>query len=265
MPQLKLRLIHSGAYEAAQGNDFPAHKHPNWEFIYYRSGRIRCPTGDDVYTGEPGVMLFYPPGMVHSEIADSAYTNFYMTINAPPDVAWPRMHRDDPQGVFFGVYRDIVTAYNGRTSDRETILTILLDYLAVLLERIQTQQQLSKAEILVREAEKLLEARYALRITVTEIAQTLGVAPSVLRAHFAQQRGYSPMARLQAIRLQHALAIISNSDLTLDTIAHLCGYDSASHLSRYIKRATGKSPGMFRRKSATVDGLSLFSFPQQHT
>jgi AraC-like DNA-binding protein len=248
MLPLKLNLIHAGAYQAPQGSDFPPHKHSNWELIYYRSGRIRCPTGDEVYVGEPGVMLFYPPGVVHSEIADTAYANFFIAIDAPPDVPWPRMHHDDSNGMFFGVYRDIVATFNGQTSDRDRLLTILLDYLSVLLERIHTQKQLSKAEIVVREAEKLLEARYAEPITITEISETLDIAPSVLRAHFARLRGHSPMARLQAIRVQHALAIINNSDLTLDTIASLCGYDSASHLSRYIKRATGRRPGEFRRK-----------------
>lgn len=247
MPQLKLNLIHAGAWEARQGRDFPPHKHHHWEFIYYREGRIRCPFGDQEYFGEPGVMLFYPPGVVHSEIADTAYANFYIGVDAPSNMPWPHMYRDDSNGMFFGVFRDITATYNGRTSDRDTLLPILLDYLAVLLERIQTQQQLPKAELLVREAEKLLEERYAHSITVSEIAATLGVAPSVLRAHFACRRGYSPMNRLQEIRVQHAIAIISNSNLTLDTVASLCGYDSASHLSRYIKRATGKAPGAFRR------------------
>jgi transcriptional regulator GlxA family with amidase domain len=54
------------------------------------------------------------------------------------------------------------------------------------------------------------------------------------------------MAYLQAIRVQHALGIIRNSNLSLETVAHACGYDSASHLSRHVKRVTGQSPGALR-------------------
>jgi transcriptional regulator GlxA family with amidase domain len=54
------------------------------------------------------------------------------------------------------------------------------------------------------------------------------------------------MSTLQTFRIQRALALISQTDLSLENIAQMSGYDSASHMSRYIKRSTGKSPGAFR-------------------
>jgi transcriptional regulator GlxA family with amidase domain len=67
-----------------------------------------------------------------------------------------------------------------------------------------------------------------------------------LRAYFARLRGCSPLAYVQKVRLQHAWMFLTTSDITLDRIAELSGYDSASHLSRHVKRACGKSPGSLR-------------------
>ncbi|GAA1572807.1 hypothetical protein GCM10009804_31680 [Kribbella hippodromi] len=52
------------------------------------------------------------------------------------------------------------------------------------------------------------------------------------------------------VRLRHALAHIRNSTLPLQAIASLTGYNSASHLSRHIKAATGTAPGALRGATA---------------
>ena len=91
-----------------------------------------------------------------------------------------------------------------------------------------------------------MESRYAQSISVEEVAQHVGMSPSRLRAHFVRLRGRSPQATLQAIRLRQATDLIRHSSLKLEAIADLCGYHSASHLSRYIRRETGKSPGRLR-------------------
>jgi transcriptional regulator GlxA family with amidase domain len=58
------------------------------------------------------------------------------------------------------------------------------------------------------------------------------------------------MSHLQAVRARRAISLLHNSTLTLEAIASMCGYDSASHLSRMVKRSTGKSPGTLRRQSS---------------
>ena len=47
--------------------------------------------------------------------------------------------------------------------------------------------------------------------------------------------------------MRRAVSLLHSSTLTLEAIASMCAYDSASHLSRMVKRAAGKSPGALRR------------------
>ena len=56
-----------------------------------------------------------------------------------------------------------------------------------------------------------------------------------------------PRAHLAALRLRFALGQLRTSTLTLESVARLAGYSSASHLSRHVRSATGVSPGELRR------------------
>jgi AraC-like DNA-binding protein len=243
----------AGPHDQPKGKDFPPHQHSTWELVYYRSGHIQCLIGADLYECRPGVFLLTPPGVVHTEYAWTAYSNFWIQIHAPADYPWPRICLDDAEHNFERVCAALARESSRQAPGREEMLQLLLNQLAILIERTQERQLLSEAERLVRAAEQLIEERFAARITIQEIAREVGIAPSSLRAQFMSLRGKSPMAHLQTRRVQHALALLRNSSLTLEAVASLSGYDSASHLSRYVKRATGKSPGALR--SGLAGGL----------
>ena len=177
----------------------------------------------------------------------TAWSCYYIWIDAPSDHPWPRVYHDDTNRTFGSLCNVLVREWGGQESERAEMLSLLLSQFDILLRRSYGQHQLSPAERLVRHVERRLEESFARPLTIKELANEAGVSPSYLRAQFTRLRGHTPMAYLQTLRVQHALALIPNSNLTLEAIAHVCGYDSASHLSRYIKRATGKSPGAFRR------------------
>jgi AraC-like DNA-binding protein len=132
--------------------------------------------------------------------------------------------------------------------EREEMTALLLEQLDILLRRAREQVHLSEIERLVGEAERLLQRRSSGPVTIQQIAGELGVSSSSLRAQFVRLRGQTPSAHLQSVRVQHALALLRNSSAPLQAIAHACGYDSASHLSRHVKRATGTSPGALRTR-----------------
>ncbi len=252
-PRTPIRVIAAGPYAAPQGRDFPLHQHRSWEVIYYRTGHIRCPVGDHVYEGRPGMVVALPPRMPHAEIATTEYSNFWIQLDAPPDQPWPTICMDDIDQTFGHLCASIVRESRAQHTDYDQMLALLLRQLDLMLRRAQHHQQLSGTERLVCEVESILEACYATPITFGAIAQDIGVSPSYLRAQFVRLRGHPPKVHLQNIRIREALALLWNSTLTLEAIAGLCGYDSASHLSRHIKRATGKSPGALRRRSTTND------------
>ena len=245
---IQLRVVHAGAYFAPQGKDFPLHTHTVWELHYYRAGKIDTVIEGERFEVQPGMVTLVPPNVIHGEKAWTDYANYYIQIAAPANMRWPRVFADDVDQSLSAVCAACVREItHTNVSHRDEMLDALSAQLDVLLRRACGQTGVDNvAEQLVRQVESILEERYATSLCIKEVAWEIGVSPSHLRAQFKKLRGISPMNRLQEIRVQRALGWLRHSNLTLESIAHTCGYDSASHLSRHVKRAIGCSPGALR-------------------
>lgn len=244
---MELHLLWAGSHTAPQGHDFPLHTHHHeWEVVFYRVGLIQAAVGTDIYEAAPGTVVLTPPGTAHAEYALTAYANIYAGIDAPAEHPWPRICEDDAEQSLSHLFRLLVQEWQTQRPERETMLTLLVQQLDLLFRRAASAQHWSIAEKLVADAERYMQEQSHRPLTIGEIAQALGVSPSSLRQYFARQRGISPMEFLQRQRAQHARELLHTSDLTLEAIARLCGYDSASHLSRHLKKITGKRPGALR-------------------
>lgn len=245
-PQRDIRCTHGGAYEAPKNRDFPPHTHQHWEIIYYRSGRIGSVVGETIYESRPGMLVLIPPGVVHSELAWTGYSNYYIHIQADPDQPWPSSLYDDLDNSFGDLCRQIVLEANSRNLRRNDMLAALTTQLDILFQRSLAHNEMDDNEVMVKKVEQIINERFTTTVMIKDIAHELGISVSHIRAQFVRLRGYTPMSYLQKLRIQRAVALLHASDLTLEIIAGLCGYHSASHLSRHFKQIMGKSPGTLR-------------------
>ena len=243
---MELQLVGAGQYEAECGHDFPLHVHTTWEIVLYRAGSIQTVVGTESYATASGMIVATPPGVPHAEYALTSYANYYLGIQAPVHTPWPRTCMDDADQQLAHVCRSLVIEWNAQRTDRVTMLNLLLQQLDLLLRRAAGTPHPSISEKLVTNAERYMQEQYHRPLSIGEIAAELGVSPSTLRLHFVRVRGDTPMVALQRLRAQRACELLRTSDLTLEAIARVCGYDSASHLSRQIKKFTGARPGMLR-------------------
>jgi AraC-like DNA-binding protein len=242
-PFLPVHIFTSGIYT---GMICPAHQHHCWELVYYRSGHVRSQVGKQIYDVKPGTLLITPPGVPHSDTADNGYNNIYLQLELDQIPDWPQHCLDDETLTLGNILIAIVREWHGGKWRSDEMLATLIIQLDIYLQRAQASQQTSIASQTVVAVEHLMELRYAENITIADLAHEVGISVSALRGYFHQLRGIAPLAYLHQIRLQHALGMLRSSTLPLEEIAHLCGYDSASHLSMHVRRHTGKSPGRWR-------------------
>ena len=251
-----VRLLGAGAYAAPRGKDYPEHQHECWEIIYYREGRIDLVVGGRAVRTEPGAVIASPPRVAHAERAYTAYANYCLAIDAPPTMPWAILRHDDAGLGILRTVKAICDESSRYGPDREAMLDLLVGQLDLQLRRVpQAAAPRDVAQQVVRHAEVLFEQRMAYPVTVGEIAAKVGVATSTLRAHFASVRGQSPHAYLLERRLELARAMLRTSEATIEMVAELCGFHSASHLTRHFKSRFGHSPGRHRR---TGEGRRTF-------
>jgi AraC-like DNA-binding protein len=142
---------------------------------------------------------------------------------------------------------ELVEAYLTRG---EGDLTSLL--LAVLLQRIrQAEPILQKhhkppvAPGLIMQVNQLAHNREE-PLSVKEIARSLGISASHLRARFRASCGVSLGRHLRRLRLEKACGLLRLSQRRVTEIAELCGFASIYSFSRAFHTAYGVSPMAYR-------------------
>lgn len=77
-------------------------------------------------------------------------------------------------------------------------------------------------------------------------ARANGMSHTSFRRHFKTQTGLSPNQYLLELRLRKAQNLLTNTTLSVQTVASECGFDNAFYFSRFFKQRTGKAPIDYR-------------------
>jgi AraC-like DNA-binding protein len=84
-----------------------------------------------------------------------------------------------------------------------------------------------------------------------ELAAHLSVSESHLRASFRRETGMSLGHHIRRLRLQKAISLLLQSDLSITQVAERCGFDSIFTFSRSFHRFTGLTARDYRRRLAS--------------
>ncbi|HYE04138.1 MAG TPA: AraC family transcriptional regulator [Planctomycetota bacterium] len=111
----------------------------------------------------------------------------------------------------------------------------------------------SPAELSARAREFIAE-NCCRDVRVDEAARHVAVSPRALTRLLAADRGGSYAATLARARVATARRLLLDPDLPLKRAAAACGFGSAAALVRAFRRATGLTPGAYRRRSLGAGG-----------
>ncbi len=90
---------------------------------------------------------------------------------------------------------------------------------------------------------------------VREIAQSLGISPSHLRARFRASCGVSIGRHLRRLRLEQACGLLRLGPQRVSEIAELCGFSSIYSFSRAFRTSYGVSPLAYRHSGRAAPVL----------
>ena len=96
-------------------------------------------------------------------------------------------------------------------------------------------------------AVRYIDEHFAESVRVDELATSFFLSPGRFTEVFRATMGCAPRDYITHIRIEHAKTLLSGSNLTVTSIAGLCGYPDPAHFTRQFRERVGKSPRQFRQ------------------
>ncbi|MBX3255828.1 MAG: helix-turn-helix transcriptional regulator [Chitinophagaceae bacterium] len=120
------------------------------------------------------------------------------------------------------------------------------ELIALLYEGVSNRPRISMLNKYDRD--KIQHAAYLIKenlekpLTILELAKQVGVNQTKLKEGFKEVFGYTIFGYLQHIRMNEARMYLLNTDLSIQQISHLLGYQNMSNFSAAFKKFNGISP-----------------------
>jgi AraC-like DNA-binding protein len=235
----------------------------DFEFVWILNGEVTYEADGQAHACPPGSLVLGRPGTRESYRWDArrqtrhAYVHFQLgpadLAGLPPLTSWPRV-RTLPEGdVARPLFRHLIWLLDEeRTEWAPLIGGAVLHLLRCFVSGALHSRSEGRLElpVPVEKALRVVQAQWAQGRLVSPPLATLARAAGVSQVHlcrlFRQALGHGPIAALRMLRLDRAAALLERSNLQVQEIAELTGFDNPFHFSRSFRELYGVSPRAYR-------------------
>ncbi len=144
------------------------------------------------------------------------------------------------------------------------ILYILLRHTATEAVSEEENARRKKNEQRMRRISEYIEANYRDQIRLRDIAEAENITETHLSHIIREYFGVSFQDYLRDKRLEHAVRLIGNENLTLGDIAARSGFSELKYMTAAFRDAFGMSPSAYRKQAPPADGESDIRTPYEH-
>lgn len=101
---------------------------------------------------------------------------------------------------------------------------------------------------IINDTKTYIKEHYTEKLTLKHIAQNIGISPYHLGRIFKKHTSKTPRSYLENIRVDKAVQLLKNTDLTVMEICYEVGFQSYSSFYHAFQKQTQKSPQQYRKK-----------------
>ena len=182
-------------------------------------------------------------------------TKYYSIWYGEPEIDFYSISFDFAQPYAFYDYRfQIVKNYpaelpnalfEANMSDPMRALSLMYALLADLYQRMETEQ-VSVQSGAVEQAIMHIENHYTEPLVIDALCKQCHLSRSSLFDAFKRRTGVSPIVYKHNLMIQHALDMLTHTDLTVDEISQRVGFSSSNYFRTVFTKMTGKTPKSVR-------------------
>ena len=259
--------------------DIDCGMHPEWEIMYIAHGkcRVTCSPREEelVYDLKSGEYILFMGGLKHRLYGDKDTScqilnvegrvteaqssfSFQMLETDKSTVAFlqnpaPVLVGHD-EGRLYEVLKSMITELDENRCDvtghNTPMLNILLGELILVLGKQSVcKQKLQRGQLVyVRKTREYLEKYFDEDLTVSKVAEYVGISEGYLQRLYKKERGYSVVEEIQRLRVEKAKLLLEKTSLPMIDVAVNVGFGSRQHFTATFKKRTGYTPAEWRKK-----------------
>lgn len=265
-------VLYAFVYQNDQPGTYPYHSHEFLELSIMLQGTSRYHIEGLHQEIHAGQALLFNPGVHHQETQPPNTHSTQLHIGFR-HVALPGLKPDflpfaqsivdlgDQKMAFFECAHRIAEENKaGSAFGHDLMLQAqIVELLCVLIRALPNNQVVAdhfesvtqvhtsvEQQALVAQAEYYLQAHYQSGVTVAAVAEALHVSPSYLSRTFKALKGENPMSYLTALRLNQAKQLLDETNLPINQVSGVVGYQDPFYFSRLFKQHFGQSPSQMQ-------------------
>lgn len=256
----------SGITDYPRGTSLGPRVLRDYEFVWIERGdcvwavdgnRVACP---------PGTVVLCKPGMQDRFQWDPDRTTrhgyIHFEIPDPENYFLPLFRRAQGADVLRPLLRQAAWLAEQesdwlRTHAREALRQALYWFIVGFFSQEEGDRPREQPPALTRVFEVIVETWNedpARALGVAELADRSGISRGYLARLCKSHLGVSPQALLRLLRLEHAVMLLTRSDLEVQAVSELCGFANPFHFSRCCKQAYGLAPSTIQAQAALGAG-----------
>lgn len=239
----------------SEGTCLPRHAHEHGHFVLVLSGRYQETLGGrDMHERGPMSLLYLPGDLPHEErhLAPGRHFMVEPTPAVMARVSEIGLDLSSPYDLTrtpaIGVARQLYGEFCRPDSVSNLAVEALTLGLFVHMRRGQMTSEVC-APRFVREAQEILQTRFAESLSVEWLAREVGVNAAHLVTTFPRWTGCTISEFVRRRRFDFACREMLRPNLSLFDIAIAAGYYDQSHLCRAFRQQVGMTPSEFRRQA----------------
>jgi AraC-like DNA-binding protein len=257
---LNIELFHACCIKHA----IPAHMHDYYVICLIEKGMQSFSHRGSKYVTPPGGLIMLNPGDAHTgEPADDLGFEFraiYPTISHMQEAVFQLTgrHQDSPyfsnvrvdDQVLAKCVRDLHTSLIQDANPLETE-SIFINALTSIVTKTADFRypaiSIRCERDAVRKARQYIESNWSEKITLSELAEYVGLSRYYLLRVFCAEVGMPPHSYQDSIRMGHAKRLLKKG-CSQKEIAFETGFSDQSHFANRFKRLVGVTPGFYARE-----------------
>lgn len=229
-------------------------------FQYIIGGKGSYKISDKKYALTTGDMFYIPKNCLveYSSNPDDPYYYYWIGfdgISADEIISRtgfsdkaPVKHLSDPRienickNIFDAIDPDTYAGHITGIGEFYKLLGLLLSY-----EQQNTHKQQAVTIEYINKAILYIQHNFSKDISVSALANELGVCREHFSIMFKKQTGMTPIEYIVNYRINQAQMMLTQG-ITVSQTAEMCGFNSLAHFSYQFKRLVGMPPGSFKNK-----------------